>query len=149
MPRTALEQMKLVFRLADVGFSLPVDHLVEVCQEPVGRITPVTADSSSSLLGTLSHRQGELPVYDLGRQLLSSAWAGSNEVTLLVLSGHAGPWAIPVDEVVGFFSADDFTPLQSSPLLQFIPIVTGLRFERWREELLVAGDAAAWEAVRD
>lgn len=148
MPLADLEQLKLVFRLADLGFSLPVDHLVEVCREPVDRIMPAAADSVSAPIGTLSQHRGEWPVYDLGRQLLRSAWVGSGESTLLVLSGHAGPWAIPVDEVVGFFPADEFASLQSSPLLQTVPLVAGLRFERWRDELLVAGDAGVWEVVR-
>jgi len=56
------ERMKLVFRLGGVGFSLPVDHLVEIRQGPSGWIDREAADTETGLLGHVHQLNGTLPV---------------------------------------------------------------------------------------
>jgi chemotaxis signal transduction protein len=143
-----VERMKLVFRLGSVRFSLPVDHLVELRQGRNGWIEHNQDDAASVLLGTVNQRDGVLKVYDLGRILQLPHWSGAGDVNLLVLTGTQGPWAIPVDEVVGIFPFEVFSPLSVSPFLEHVNQLPDIKFERWQDEVLVCGDVGRWEQLR-
>lgn len=141
------EQMKLVFRLGEVSFSLPVDHLVEIRQGSTGWLDRGRHDTTCFRLGSIAQRDGQLDVYDLGGLLQLPAWSGSDEMTLLVLTGVQGAWAMPVDEIAGIFNNDSFTPLSVSPLLGHVSRLPGLAFELWQDQVLVCGDAGRWEQM--
>ena len=93
--------------------------------------------------------RGLQALFDLGRELQLTSWAGSDPITLVVLTGSRGPFAVPVDEVVGFFPSEAFSPLTVSPFLTRICRSFDPAFELWGEEVLVRGDAGAWEHMRD
>jgi len=141
------EQMKLVFRLGEVSFSLPVDHLVEVRQGSAGWLDRARQDSANHRLGSIAQREGQLDVYDLGEILQLPPWSGHGEMTLLVLTGLRGAWATPVDEITGIFANDTFVPLMVSPLLVHVSRLPGLAFELWQDQVLVCGDAGRWERM--
>jgi len=139
------ERMKLVFRLGGVGFSLPVDHLVEIRQGPAGWIDREAADTETGLLGHVHQLNGTLPVINLCRCIGLSDSRLLDDLTLLVLPGRMGHLGVVVDVVEGFFPADEFAPLALPPLLEGrVPPAYG-GFDMWRSELLIAGDASRWE----
>ncbi|HKI50857.1 MAG TPA: chemotaxis protein CheW [Geothermobacteraceae bacterium] len=142
------EQMKLVFRLGQIRFSLPVDHLVEIRQGSAGGIDRTCQDLTGGQLGSIHHQDGQLGVYDLSYYLQLPPWSGSGEIDLLVLSGSDGPWAVPVDEVVGIFPNEAFSPLTTAPLLTHICKGEGVACEQWQDTLLFCGDAGQWERLR-
>jgi chemotaxis signal transduction protein len=142
------EQMKLVFRLGQIHFSLPVDHLVEIRQGSAGWIDRKGQDATGGRLGSINQRDGQLDVYDLGYFLLLPPWSGSGEMNLLVLSGRDGPWAVPVSEVIGIFPNEAFSPLTTAPLLTHICKGKGAACEQWQDTLLFCGDAGQWERLR-
>lgn len=141
------EQMKLVFRLGEVSFSLPVDHLVEIRQGSTGWLDRDRQDTACFRLGSVAQRDGQLDVYDLGETLQLPPWSGAGEMTLLVLTGVRGAWAMPVDEIAGIFDNDSFAPLTVSPLLGHVCRLPGLAFELWQNQVLVCGDAGRWEQM--
>jgi chemotaxis signal transduction protein len=143
-----LELMKLVFQLGAVRFSLPVDHLVEIRQGSSGWIDRSQGDAAHAHLGTINQRDGFLKVYDLGRLLQLPHWTERGDMHLLVLTGLRGPWAIPVNAVVGIFPFEAFSALTVSPLLEHVSQLPGLKFECWQDEVLVCGDAGRWEQMR-
>ena len=141
------ERMKLVFRLGGSGFTLPVDHLVEILQVAWTQINEDDANHDGGLLGHVEHRNRLLPVYALN-QLLGLAGEPSHEaLTLLVLTGRHGPWGVWVDSIAGIFPDDAFRFLALPELLQ--PRVGSLYSgaEVWQNELLLAGDAGLWAAA--
>lgn len=136
--------MKLVFRLNGIGFSLPVDHLVEICEDDF--VWQELADRSSGepLLGRLAWRDGSLPVFDLrGRLGLPPDSPFSEVQKLLVLSGRPGPWGIMVDGVEGIFPEGDFSAHRLPLLLQHADL-TYRQLDLWRTEPLVCADAETW-----
>jgi len=139
------ERMKLVFRLGGIGFSLPVDHLVEIRQGPAGWLEPDPAARKTGLLGRFHQGKDSLSVLDLGRCLGLPPGPVPEPLTLLVVPGKNGPFGIVAERIEGFFKAEEFVPLGLPPLLQGrVPAVYN-GFDLWRSELLIAGDAARWE----
>lgn len=142
------EPLKLVFRLGEIGVSLPVDHLVEVTQGHANYFAPGSRDAGDVRLGTFDLRGRDIELFDLGRLLRLPGWSGPGSMSLLVLTGSDGPWAVPVDEILGVFPVATFMPLMVSPLLEHLSHWPGLTFEQWRDELLLCGDAGDWGRIR-
>lgn len=140
------ERMKLVFRLGGSGFSLPVDHLVEILQGAREWLDRSEADDAQGLLGHVAQRGGRMPVYSLGRRLGLETPSAQPDLSLLVLSGHNGHWGLPVDAVDGIYPAESFSylPLPELLLAPLGHLYQGL--DLWQGELLVAGDAGLWDA---
>jgi len=141
------EHMKLVFRLGAVRFSLPVDHLVEIIQGSAGWLDRSRGEAPVGCLGSINQRDGVLEVFDLGACLHLSPWSENGEMSVLVLSGTHGNWAVPVDEVIGIFPNEDFSSLTVSPLLEQLCPSPVPQFELWQDQVLVCGDAGRWEQL--
>ncbi len=140
MPRSA--GMNLVFRLGESGFSLSVDDLVEIREESASQLADGGSSPVPYLLGMLTYRDQEIPVIDLkGLLRISSETDCSDLLTLLVLVGESGLWAVPVSRIEGIFPLAAFSACRA-PLLSMLP---GPRpynaLELWREEPLVRCDA--------
>lgn len=141
------ERMKLVFHLGGSGFTLPVDHLVEILQVAWTQINTNEANHDSGLLGHAEHRGRLLPVYALNQLLGLVGKPPQEALTLLVLTGRQGPWGVWVDRITGIFPEEAFRFLALPELLQ--PQVGALYSgaEAWQNELLLAGDAGLWAAA--
>lgn len=95
---------RLLFRIGEVGFSLALENLVEICEQVAGRIDLSRTDAVSQVMGSLPFRRTQIPVVDLAARLELELEVPD---TVLVLSSKEGNWALPVSEVLGFVTADD------------------------------------------
>ncbi len=101
--------MKLVFRIAEIGFALPVGDLVEI-REGVGDwLDRSAADPDHCLVGTLPHRGEMIPVRDLQRGFCLAPGSPTAIGPVLILAGRGGPWGALVDRVEGIFSDAEFS----------------------------------------
>ena len=133
-----MDGMKLVFRLHGVGFSLPVEDLVEIREKDADRLDRSAADPGIHLLGTVAHRGDTILVRDLHSRMALPLPASHEPLPLLVLVGAAGPWAGLVEEVRGIFPAKEFLP-RPVPFLLSRPKRQPFGWlDIWRDEPLVA-----------
>jgi chemotaxis signal transduction protein len=139
--------MQLVFRLAGIGFALPVDQLVEVCEVPISRMEYEVGETGARTRGRFNHRETLLTVFALAPALgLADRFRPEVGQVVLVLCGRAGFWGVVVDAIEGIFPAREFAP---HPLPKLLERETPLPFERlllWREEPLLGCEALLLEA---
>ena len=109
---------KLVFRLGEIGFSLDLSFVVEICEQVADLLDTQYADPSVGIVGALEFRNASLPAIDpaLGFALTSSGPLSGK--LALILTGPEGNWALLVDQIDGISPADKFQPLEMSPLLR-------------------------------
>lgn len=140
MPRSA--GMNLVFRLGDYAFSLSVDDLIEVREEPVSPLTGDGICPFSYCLGMLTYRDREIPAIDLkGLFGITPPTACFEDFKLLILVGESGPWAVPVSRIEGIFPVSAFA-LCRAPILTMFPGPRPYQsVELWQDELLIRCDA--------
>lgn len=134
--------MKLVFRLAGIGFSLPIADLLEIRDDLAAALDCSAADPDTLLLGRLSWRGAAIPVRDLGGRF---GLAGAAAPVALVLAGVDGAWAVAVDRVEGMFPAAEFLPRALPALLEGRRPMPCDRCDLWRGEPLLSCAAAALE----
>ena len=139
--------MKLVFRLHDVGFALPLDDLIEVGEGLGGFLRPGPVSTASCSIGTIEHRGIEVPLLDLGAYLDLGAVDLSRANNFLVLAGADRPWALAVDRVTGVFAAAEFASVP-------VPAWYFREWQRpfhtlaiWREEPLILCEALPFEQM--
>lgn len=109
--------MQLVFRLAGVGFALPIDDLVEIREA-----------------GNFGEAGDAPERLDLAAGLgLEAPVSGG---ALLVLCGEAGPWMTAVERIEGIFPAGDLRYLSMPPLLQRDVTLPFEVLALWRQEPL-------------
>ncbi|NIQ95083.1 MAG: hypothetical protein GWN87_13390 [Desulfuromonadales bacterium] len=109
MNETDAALMKLVFRVEDIGFSLVVEHLVEVVQLRAADIDPGGANDEQGVPGTFSYREKTVPLVDLRRVFgLQAEETIPEEVTALMLGGEDGLWGALVGDVEGVFPEETF-----------------------------------------
>lgn len=109
MSETDAALMKLVFRVGDVGFSLVVEHLVEVVQLRSAEIEFSDADDRT-VAGAFTYRDGAVPLVDLRRVFdLRTGEALPDEMTVLMLGGEKGLWGALVGNVEGVYPENTFT----------------------------------------
>lgn len=103
---SAAGEKKLVFRLAEIGFALPIAQLVEIVEGEPER-SPVDSSGAAESMPGFCHRGEVVRVRDLRRRLaLPPAVAGP--ALVLVLVGADGPWGVRVDAVVGIHPGTEF-----------------------------------------
>ena len=139
--------MKMVFRLQGIGFSLPIEDLIEIRENDDGRIDPSTVEPERWILGALPHRGGTILVRDLHSCMGLPKPAEAHDLPVLVLVGSAGAWGARVEEVCGIFAATEFLshsvpPIISRPLRQPFDCL-----EIWRGEPLVGCTAERLESA--
>ena len=106
---------KLLFRIGEIGFSLDLDDLVEICEQVVERIEPSMGDPEQDVVGSLLFRSSRVPVLSLSHRLglptetLSSA---------LILDDADGCRALLVSQVIGFVPEDELVEQDLPRLLQ-------------------------------
>jgi len=138
-----LVAMKLVFRIAGVGFSLPLQSLIEIREgvDKLGKDHPAAA-------GGLELRGEMIPLRDLRRRMgLLDLPGDKGKPRALILAGSDGPWSVLVDRVEGIFSADDFKSARLPQAFSGNESRPYDRLEMWRDEPLVVCDVLRLETV--
>jgi len=106
---------KLLFRIGEVGFSLNLDELIEICEQVDDLLDQSNADPESDSVGSLRFRSMQIPVFSLAQRLqLASESLGA----ALILGGPEGCWALLVSNVVGFVPDDELIEQDLPRLLQ-------------------------------
>ena len=99
-------EMKIVFRLKGVGFSLSVTDLLHIQELEFGSVAEVVSEFGS--VGLVDYDGTSVPIYDsaplfqMGETILGST------PLVLIISGDNGPYAILIDKVDGIFAIDQF-----------------------------------------
>ena len=128
-------QMQLVFRLAGIGFVLPIGDLVEVREAATATGAGLVDDAGEPMeLTDLRTRLG-LPA------------AKPTRGPLLVLCGRSRPWVLAVDSVEGIFPGGDFSMRPLPALLAREAPGTFRELAVWREEPLQVCNALQLEQL--
>lgn len=142
---TGSDGMKLIFRLGGIGFSLPIEGLLEIRDDAADTLDRSTADATALLLGHLPGRGAAVPVRDLGTRLGLDVPFGEGTV-VLVLTGETGVWGIAADRVEGIFPAAEFLSRLLPPLLIGRQPLPCTHCDLWRGEPLLSCDSGALES---
>ncbi|PLX77276.1 MAG: hypothetical protein C0615_05445 [Desulfuromonas sp.] len=137
---------KLVFRIAEVGFSLSLDDLVEIREAGAGVLDRSAADPEMGLLGLISYRDEAIHAINV-RQRLGLPAPESFESAYVVVNGSDGVWALPVDKVEGIFPADQFRVCEVPLLLRMHSALPYQTIQVWHREPLVGFEPLALEQV--
>ena len=133
------DRMRLVFRLAQIGFTLPVEELIELREGSRSWIDAAAADSRRRLLGKILHRGQPIAVLDPRPGIGLAPAPLPEQVTLLVVGPREAPRALPVDRMEGIFPGEEFVVQELPPLLRR-PGQGYDTLEIWRDEPLVRVD---------
>jgi len=129
--------MKLVFRLREVGFALPIRGLIEIREDSLDLLDRSTADPDRFLLGELPFRGEPLPVRDLAGRLRLDGKSPFRGQILLVLVGQDGPSGIVADQIDGIYPDQEFESRHISPFFLDSQGCPWRHLVLWRDELLV------------
>lgn len=142
--------MNLVFRLGELGFSLPVDDLAEIVEMSAAELDSTSADPSRRCLGRLRWRRFEVELFELWSALgLQTPCHEQGQFAVLVLAGKDGYWSLAVNAVEGIFPGTAFTREAIPPLLTGAAALAFDAFWIWREEPLHGCSALLLEAFRE
>jgi len=128
-------QMQLVFRLAGIGFVLPIGDLVEVREAATATGAGVVDDAGDPMALTDLRARLGLPA------------AKPTHGPLLVLCGRSRPWVLAVDSVEGIFPGGDFSMRPLPALLAREAPGTFRELAVWREEPLQVCNALQLEQL--
>lgn len=132
---TGSTEMKLVFRLAGIGFSLPVNLLVEIVELERAPGMPVGDDAKARPL--VEFRGAEVPVVDIAQAFELPAAPEGSSLTMLVLHGELGHWGALVHAVEGIRSNSEFEERNLSPLFSLGGGKLYDNIDTWRDEPLI------------
>ena len=116
--------LRIVFRVDDVTFVMPVADLLAIRGVDEDDLTPQAQPSDPFQLGSLTYRETDARVYDLASLFGLAEGKLCEEGPLLVFAGSDSPWAVRVDYVDGVVDAAHFE-IQDLPIYlfadQFVP----------------------------
>lgn len=135
---TGSAEMKLIFRLEGVGFSLPVNLLVEIVELEVKPQRSTEKDSPP--WPQIDFRGSSIPVIDLAGSFGLSEAPEGEELTMLVLYGELGCWGALVREVEGIRANAEFEERKLSPLFSLGGGNLYDNIDIWRSEPLIQFD---------
>ncbi|MFO7982260.1 MAG: chemotaxis protein CheW [Desulfuromonadales bacterium] len=129
--------MKLVFRVGEIGFSLLVEHLVEVIHLGADEIHSTSMDGGDPEFGTFLYHGESVALVDLRQTFGLDASHMPGEMPVLMMSGEQGLWAAVVETVEGVYPESSFRTRD----LPLSLICTGQKLysqlDIWRGEPLV------------
>ena len=137
---------KVVFRIADIGFSLDVDSLMEIRETSDVVIDTPLVDSESGILGLISFRDDAIRILDI-RKLFGLPPADDDPVLVIVV-GTDGAWVFPVETIIGIALADELRSCDVPPLLKVSERLPFTLIDIWRNEPLVCFDPVLIEQLR-
>jgi len=127
-------EMKLVFRLDTIGFSLPVNLLVEVVE--LDKKPRLSRKKDAPAYPQVEFRGEAIPVVDLSGGFGLPAGKGEAR-SMLVMYGELGYWGGLVDVVEGIRPAAEFIERGLSPLFALGESTLYDKIDVWRGEPLV------------
>ena len=131
---------KIVFRLGNYGFSLPITNLLEI-REGLGEwFDQSCADTATGLLGTLTFRGEQLPIRDLRAALDLPGISPNASLTILTIGHQGHHWGIIVDRIEGIFVAGEFVSRDLPELLIDPRNQLYRKLDIWRDEPLIQLD---------
>lgn len=137
MNKTDTALMKLVFRVGEIGFSLLVEHLVEVVHLGADEIHTTRIEKDGPEFETFLFRDEPVALVDLRRAFSLEAPHKPAEMTVLMMSGEQGLWGAVVETVEGIYPESSFRTRD----LPISLICTGQKLysqlDIWRGEPLV------------
>lgn len=145
---TVTSDKNLVFRIAGVGFALPLDELVEIKEAGAGVLDRTAADPENGLLGLLEYRDEAIHAVNV-RQKLGLPVPESFEAAYVVVNGEEGAWALPVDKIEGIFSAEQFTEHEVPLLLRMNAELPYRTLQVWRSEPMINFEPVLLERFGD
>jgi len=95
------EHLRIVFRVNDTGFVMPVADLLAIRGPGEDELTLTSHSGGSLQLGTMAYRETDVMVYDFASLFELGEYPAPAEHLLLIFAGADGPWAVPVDHVSG------------------------------------------------
>ena len=131
-------EMKLVFRLDGIGFSLSVNLLVEIVQ--LNNKPRVSRKKDAPPWPLAEFRNESIPVVDLGSFFNLSAPVDEGELTMLVLHGELGHWGTLVSAIEGVRPNSEFNEQTLSPLFSLGGESLYDNIDIWRGEPLIRLD---------
>jgi purine-binding chemotaxis protein CheW len=134
-------EMKLVFRLAGLGFSLPVNQLVEIVD--LEKKPTVSRKKDAPPLPQADFRGDKISVVNVAEQLGLKASPAKGSLTMLVLHGELGSWGALVDSIEGIRPDGEFQELTLSPFFSLGGAQLYDKIDVWRDEPLIR-----WEPDR-
>ena len=100
--------LRIVFRVDDVTFVMPVADLLAIRGVDEDDLTPQAQPSDPFQLGSLTYRETDARVYDLASLFGLVEEKLGKEGPLLIFAGSDSPWAVRVDCVDGVVDAAHF-----------------------------------------
>lgn len=137
---------KVVFRIADIGFSLDVDSLMEIRETSDVVIDTPLVDSESGILGLISFRDDAIRLLDI-RKLFGLPPVDDDPVLVIVV-GTDGAWVFPVEKIIGIALADELRSCDVPPLLKVSERLPFTSIDIWRNEPLVCFNPVLIEQIR-
>lgn len=131
---TGSAEMKLVFRLGGIGFSLPVNLLVEIVE--LEKKPQVSRKKDAPSWPVVDFRGESIPVIDIAATFNLST-PTKDSLTMLVLHGELGRWGTLVHEVEGIRPRSEFAEKGLSPLFSLAGETLYDKIDIWRDEPLI------------
>ena len=131
---TGSAEMKLVFRLDGIGYSLPVNLLVEIVE--LEKLPTVSRKKGASPWPQVDFRGEPIPVIDIAERFGLTVTRGS-ALTMLVLHGELGRWGVLVQTVEGVRPNSEFVERGLSPLFSLAGGALYDKIDIWRSEPLI------------
>ena len=139
-----MSDKRLVFRIAEVGFALSLEDLVEIREAGAGVLDRSAADPEIGLLGLLDYRDEAIHAINV-RQKVGLPAPESYETAYVIVNGSDGVWAMPVDKVEGIFPVEEFAVYEVPLLLRLNNELPYQTLQVWRSEPLVSCEPVALE----
>jgi len=132
---TGSAEMKLIFRLNGIGFSLPVNLLVEIVE--LEKKPRKSSAKDAPPWPQTDFRGVKIPVIDIAQAFnLASAPEGTS-FAMLVLYGELGHWGALVHDVEGIRANVEFEERNLSPLFSLGGGNLYDNIDIWRNEPLI------------
>lgn len=132
---TGSAEMKLVFRLDGIGFSLSVNLLVEIVE--LDESPRASQKKDAPPWPQVDFRGDLIPVIDVARHLGLNMAPDGSSVAMLVLHGELGRWGALVHAIEGIRPNAEFEERILSPLFSLGEEALYDTIDVWREEPLV------------
>lgn len=138
--------MKLVFRLGEIGFVLPVRDLIEIAELSVAQVEACPADDVSCMDGWLLRRGERVPLFSLARRLGLPIPDAGGQVFAVVMVGADGPWSVRSESIEGIFPGAEFVLVPAAAWMFQYGTWPFVNLALWRGQPLIHFESMALEA---
>lgn len=128
-------EMKLVFRLDGIGFSLSVNLLVEIVE--LDKKPRVSRKKDAPPWPQVDFRGEPIPVVDIAKRFDLNPSPDGDSQAMLVLHGELGRWGALVHTIEGIRPNGEFSERSLSPLFSLGGDTLYDSIDVWRDEPLI------------